>query len=450
MTTPRTADGIHRVDGTTTTSINANSSGPLRAAFSQAAERPLLPPVRCAHIVRTLQGIALLDRSGARLSTIRAWRTRLATATLTTSIAVAALGAPTPAMADSGRIADTALDPTTASIQMSQSVFADDSSPYVVLGRNDVFADNLAGAALTNGTGPLLLVDAAPNVLADDVRTEIERVLPPSGDCASQPTNVYILGGDNAVDPSVEIELNDRGYCVERLAGPSRVETSVAVAQAMLQKIFDAQDDPSTGTRGPILIARDDNAADSATAGALGAAAFIPIVVTNSQSLHPAVAELLQPGDTAWSAVTLLGGTAALSDDVQDQVVDAATGQGTFDVPVDRIAGSSRDDTAFRIASELWPAFGFNPEVAMIVNGFNGDDFWQYALPAGAVGGNVFAPMLYVSQDTIPSTTDTYLRQTPLTSLITVGSVDQISDAVKQQAEGSLGSGTTPDNQRAG
>ncbi len=375
-----------------------------------------------------------------------AWRARAATATLAASVAVGLLASP--ATAQSARIADQTQDPTSTSIEMSQFAIGDEQASYVVLGRNDVFADNLGGSALTGGRGPLLLVDPAPSPLAPTVLTEIERVLPPSQGCSdSGVPDIYILGGENAVSPALEAELrDDRGYCVERLAGASRVETSVAVAQEMLEQIFAVQGDPSNGTRGSILIARDDNAADSATAGAFGSTTYTPIVVTGSLGLHPAVADLLQPGDTAWESVTLLGGINALSDDVLTQARDAATGQGSFDVPVDRVAGDSRDGTAAQIAAQLFPAFGIQPDTALIVNGFSGPDFWQYALPAGAVGGRFAAPMLYVSVDTVPAPTDAYLRQTPLENLFTVGSTIQISDAVQQQAEGSLGSGVTPDN----
>lgn len=332
-------------------------------------------------------------------------------------------------------------DPTDASIAMSQATFAGDQVPYVVLGRNDLFPDNLVGAALTGGTGPLLLVDPAPAGLRASVVEEIERTLPPSGDCADVPPNVYVLGGTAAVGEAVVADLRDRGYCVERLSGPTRVETAIAVASEMLQAIFASQDDPTTGTRGPIMLARDDNPADSSSAGAYAAASFVPIVVSPGDQLHPAVADLLQPGDTAWEEVTLLGGRAALSDEVLEQARRAAAGDQGFDVPTNRIAGATRDDTAFKIANELWSRRPSPPDTAMIVNGFDNPDFWQYALPAGAVGGALGAPELFVFTDSIPDPTDVYLRQTPLERLLTIGPTSEISEATRQAAESSLGSG---------
>lgn len=165
----------------------------------------------------------------------------------------------------------------------------------------------------------------------------------------------------------------------------------------------------------------------------------MPIVVTQGGALHPAIADLLAPGDGAWDSVTLLGGTAALSSDVEQQAAAAATGN-MFEPPVTRFAGATRDDTAFRIASELWPADDVAPVGAAIVNGFS-PDFWTYALPGSAAAGFFQAPLLYVQTDLIPDPTDAWLRQFPNQFLITVGPESEVSAATQTAAEESLGSG---------
>lgn len=59
--------------------------------------------------------------------------------------------------------------------------------------------------------------------LPPETRSELDRVLGPGG-------LVYVLGGDRAVSPAVVATLQADGYTVRRLAGPSRVETAIAVA----------------------------------------------------------------------------------------------------------------------------------------------------------------------------------------------------------------------------
>src|SRR6202043_3498136 len=83
-------------------------------------------------------------------------------------------------------------DRVATDVAVSQAEFPDPGSARgVVLGRDDLFADALAGGPLAAKVhGPLLLTD--PAALPAATRAEIMRVLPSGG-------NVYILGGVSAV-----------------------------------------------------------------------------------------------------------------------------------------------------------------------------------------------------------------------------------------------------------
>ena len=233
-----------------------------------------------------------------------------------------------------------AADPTQAAVLTSQARFpagaggfaGAPAAAHVVLSRDDDFPDSLAGAALT-GDGPLLFTARA--ALSPATQTEIQRVLAPGG-------TVYLLGGAAAIDPAVESALQALGYTTQRLAGPSRVETAIAVAsevrrlqpdvtEVLLARAFGAEGNPTSGW------------ADSVTGGGYAAESGTPILITGSDSLHPAVAELLAAD--APSRTVLLGGTAALSDAVQASVPNPQ-----------RVAGAERTATAAAIATELWQA----------------------------------------------------------------------------------------------
>lgn len=336
-------------------------------------------------------------------------------------------------------------DPTLASIAMSQAVYPDAGAGWAVLGRNDEFPDNLAAAPFAWNGAPLLLVDPGTAPLRDEVVAELQRVLPPYGaeGCGQAGADVYVVGGEAAVGPQVIEQLTALGYCPERLSGPSRVETARAIADRVLQRRAFSPDQPD---RGRVLIARSDNPADSSAAGSFAALTSTPILVTPGDALHPAVAEFLQPGDTAFSDIVLLGGPGALSPQVEQQIREVVAG---FEDTVRRVSGPTRDATAVAIAEELWGAFvAENPgeppvDSAAIVNGFS-EDFWTYALPGGVFVAPEASPLLYVQSDAIPQTTDAYLRNTALTGLTTIGPESQVSEAVRQEAEGSLGSGVTP------
>lgn len=336
-------------------------------------------------------------------------------------------------------------DPTTASLLMSAASFVDDSAFLVVLGRNDVFADNLAGAALAAADegetgGPMLLIPPAPAGLPQAVADELGRVLDNAGTtCGADSAYVYLLGGVDAVSPQVEQQLTDLGYCVERLAGASRVETSVAVANEILELRL-GRDGATVADRGRILLARDDDPADAAAAGAYAARTGVPIVVTPGDELAPAVRDLLQPGDGAFRDVGLLGGAAALAPAVETAVLEAVDGQG-FDTRIYRIQGPTRVETAIDVAENLWdPGMVIN---AAIVNGY-GDEFWIYAIPGGAAAARASAPLLFVGEDEVYAPTDAYLRQNALGSLLTIGPESRISASTQEAAESALGSAVQP------
>ena len=329
-------------------------------------------------------------------------------------------------------------DPTEASLLMSNESFLNGEARFVVIGRNDVFADNLAGAPLAGQGGPLLLVPPTGG-LPDSVRNEIARVHPetnvPACDDSDDPArlhDIYILGGASAVDLQAETQLVEDGYCVKRLAGPSRVETSVEVARQMLRLTG------AVTPRRALLIARTDNAADSAPGGVLGAQYGDAILVTATESLHPAVqGYLTDTSEGEWQVIRLLGGTAALSGQVEQQIADAIANQATPGF-VQRYAGSTRDDTARIIAGQYSDDRRVNN---VIVNGFS-ESFWTYALPGAVIAARENAPMLYVQRDFVPETTDQYLRtRDPAGSLITIGPESQVDAETQADAEAALAAG---------
>lgn len=367
---------------------------------------------------------------------------------LAAALAVAMLA--TPGLAQpaegSGRVADTD-DHVAAAIAISQAAFDDGEAAGVVLGRDDDFADSLAGAALAGTTRPILLTaGGVDQPLSEGILDEIARVYRP-GLPGGQPAcievfgsfDVAILGGPAAVSEQAEQDLRDAGYCVVRAAGPSRVETAVAVADLAL-----AANQAGEGTLPLVLLARTDNAADSAPGGAVAAAAGAPLLVTPTDALHPATEEWLSqhPSDE----VLLLGGETALSDAVAN-AVSAHT------QTVSRAAGAARDATAVAIADR------FPGEVngATLVNGY-ADNAFAYAIPSSVLAAREGAPLLYVDRDRVPEPTAAALAalapsfaQGCGVVVLTVGPVSAVSEAVRGEAESlACGGGQPPTGEDRG
>lgn len=257
------------------------------------------------------------------------------------------------------------------------------AASHVVLGRADVFADSLAGAALAGDAGPLLFtpgptaVDPRP-ILHPRVRTEVDRVLDGSG-------TVYLLGGEQAVSNRVVSELREAGYSVKRLSGPDRIATAVAVAGEAIRV---------HGSTGEVLVATSRDWADAVAGGAYAAGHGSPVVLTGRDGLDPRVASFLRA--QAPKRVWALGGTAALSDAV---VRDAAA---------TRVSGPDRSATSVAIAESIWgrgAAVDGGRFVAVHGHAASG---WATALANAPRSAIDDAPQLLVA-DRVPASVSAYL-----------------------------------------
>jgi putative cell wall-binding protein len=270
----------------------------------------------------------------------------------------------------------TQTDPVGAAVAVSRTRFDDagagqQQAAHAVLSRSDVFADSLAAAPLTD-VGPLLFTSSA--ALGSATAGELSRVLAPGA-------TVYLLGGTSALSPEVEQAVRDRGFRPVRLGGSSRVETALRVAdvvrarhpdvaQVAVARAFAAPGNPTSGW------------ADSVAGGAWAAARGVPVVLTHSERLDPAVAAWLARVRPARSV--LLGGTAALSAAVEQAVPNAF-----------RVGGADRAATAAAIATRLWRVDTAAERQFVIINGAHAQG-WAHGLVAGGVAADDGAPILMV------------------------------------------------------
>ena len=230
--------------------------------------------------------------------------------------------------------------------------------------------DALAGTLLA-ATKDIPLLLTYKNSISSDLQEELERL---------EVKNVYILGGEAAVNKAVENSLKEN-YTVIRVKGSNRETTAVEVAK-----------EASVQTKRVFLANGYDALADALAIGPVSALKGMPLLLTQKNKLSPATIDAMR--DLGVTHVTIVGGEAAVSKTVEDQLKK--------DYIVDRVKGANREETALAIAREYFEV----PKKAVIANGY---------VYADATVGGYFAtlndaPILLTSVNKISPKTIDYIK----------------------------------------
>ena len=196
-----------------------------------------------------------------------------------------------------------------------------------------------------------------------------------------------------------------RGMTVDRLAGPDRYATAVAISQQFT-------------TADTVYIATGTNYPDALSAAPAAGAIDAPLLLTLPYGL-PAVVqtelERLNP-----STVYLVGSTAAIQSSVRTQIEALLPG-----VTVERLAGPDRYETSRQISAHAFPT----ATVAYIATGLNFPD----ALSAAAAAGDRNAPVILVNglAGTIDTPTRNLLTTMGVTTVYIAGSNVVVSNGIQ-------------------
>lgn len=191
---------------------------------------------------------------------------------------------------------------------------------------------------------------------------------------------------------------------VRRLAGKDRYDTAGRIAQRLY---------PDGADRVIITTGATGNP-DALVAGPLGATRGGPVLLTGRDELPAATRDAI--AQLGAGRATVLGGTAAVSGRVVSQLRAAG-------LEVDRIAGSTRFDTAARVAQAMGkPA----SNLAFIASGTALTD----AVAGAAAGAALGSPLLYVERDRVPEETRAALADLGITRVAILGGTSAVSESV--------------------
>lgn len=247
-------------------------------------------------------------------------------------------------------------------------------------------------------SGAAALVKAQePKLSNSDI---MSRLMLTAKDLGSQGKDVYYGHGRLDVNRSLTL---DASHWSNRLAGPTRYETAIAISKA------------GWSQADTVIIATGLDFPDALAGGPLAYKHNAPILLTKGDSLHPAtIAEIrrLKP-----AKAILLGSKGALSDRVETEV-------GALVEAVERIGGKTRYETAALIAGEL-PG-----NKAVVSNGQNFPDVLAVS-PYAARNG---IPILLTRAGILPPETKAALAR--IDSTIVTGGAGAVSAAVMDQLPG--------------
>lgn len=136
------------------------------------------------------------------------------------------------------------------------------SSYYAVIVNGENFPDALSAAPLAQKyNAPILLTQS--NSLDSNTAAELKRL---------SVKNVFIVGGEGVVTPSVEKAINDLGIQTTRYKGQDRDETAVKVASQI-------------GTKNGVIVAIDDDYTDALSAAPIAANLQMPIILVSKNGI---------------------------------------------------------------------------------------------------------------------------------------------------------------------
>jgi putative cell wall-binding protein len=202
--------------------------------------------------------------------------------------------------------------------------------------------------------------------------------------------------------------LGDTSTAPLRLAGETRYETAIQISQA------------TWTTANAVVLARGDDFPDALAGAVLAKSPGVngPLLLTETQQLLPEVLSEIQRLHA--QRVYILGGTGAISDNVQNSLIQN-------NLTVHRIAGLDRYETAANIALSAVTA---SPQ-AFIASGNSFAD----ALSVSSYAAAHSIPLLLTDTNSVPTSTLQALQKLGVHSITLIGGEGVISPSVQSQLQ---------------
>ncbi|WP_419916316.1 Calx-beta domain-containing protein [Candidatus Poriferisodalis sp.] len=285
---------------------------------------------------------------------------------------------------------------TSLAVAREVAAAADAKLTTVVLAGGHSWADALTAGPLAGALDAALLLTAPDGLPAGTVEWIKSLGV----------TEIIAVGSTEHITDTALEALADIDADIERITDPSPEATAVAVARRVGRP----------ETLGPLLgrtviVASSRVFVDALAAGPLAAKGPHPILLVGQDGLHPhTAAYLAEHADH----VVIMGGTAAVSTEVEDQIraISQANRAGDRPMAITRLGGTDRYDTSVKFARWLAsPALEgrvcFTTDVVGLATGTDPAD----AAASAPLLARRCAPLVLTRPDRLPPIVASYLRR---------------------------------------
>ena len=245
----------------------------------------------------------------------------------------------------------------------------------------------------------------------------------------AKPLSVGYVNDDYKPDIAVVDDTNDRLFFIQntsapseyRIEGANRYETAVNISRSSF----------GAGEPDDVILATGENFPDALTGAPLASVLGAPILLTTGAKLPSVVENEIKR--LAPKRVLILGGYGAVSKDVQARIA------GTLNIPVERISGSTRYETAYHIGIWVGDNSPTHPTRAYVCTGENFPDALSASAPAAMEG----VPIVLVQRDSIPTATKYFMQGGWIKGGFVIGGSSVISDKIASWFPGTTRLGGT-------
>lgn len=285
---------------------------------------------------------------------------------------------------------------TETAVKISTASFT--KATNVVIASGDDYADALAGVPLAYALDAPILLVRNHNLDADTL-AEIKRL---------GAKNIYILGGEFAVNAKVAKTLTNKGYNVTRIAGQDRFGTSLEIAKK-LQSV--------AGKPSEIIFVYSHNYPDALAVSGVAAAKKCPVIyIAGTGKLTNGIANFVKSSGA--EKATIISGPAIVNNAAEGNIKKAGISN------VNRIYGANRYETCIMI-NEAY-ASTLTGNAICVATGTNFPD----ALAGGVFAAKNNAPMVLVGKE-LTADQESYIDSLVIDTAYIFGGTGAVSEEVE-------------------